>query len=206
MPSGLTSTSSCTVGAKSVSDCSAVNEMLPRPWYERVQSIAGTPSTSGGASDRPSVRERWKRASTAAVSAVLLRCVGTGGSVAGNEGLTVRWAVADCAAPAEVVDDAGFAGVVVVPVAGFAVVVVVGAALDGVTHAARLAEDEMVRCDIRYAQGAALDEEAEMRAEKPLLADDRAILCIRSPKSSRRDAFLPERRNARSRFQPAWTI
>jgi hypothetical protein len=87
MPSGFTSTSSCTVGASSVSACSGVKDMLPSPWYERVQSIAGTPSTSGGASDRPSVRERWERASD---SALLLRYVGTGGSLAGKEGVTVR--------------------------------------------------------------------------------------------------------------------
>lgn len=177
MPSGLTSTSSCTVGASSVSDCSGVKDMLPRPWYERVQSIAGTPSTSGGASDKPSVKERWERASAAADSAVLFRYVGTGGSAAGNEGLTTRWAV-DEALEADVVEDAGFAAVAVVPVAGFVVVVVVGAALDGVTHAARLVEDEMVRWDIRYAVGAALDGDAEMRAEKPLLADDIAMLFV----------------------------
>ena len=88
IPSGFTSTSSCVMGASSVSDCSGVKDMLPRPWYERVQSMAGTPSSSGGASDSPSVSERCFWAADAAVSAVLLRVVGTGGSFAGNEGDT----------------------------------------------------------------------------------------------------------------------
>lgn len=90
MPSGFVSTSSSTIGASNTSCCSGVNDSLPRPWYERVQSIAGTPSISGGASSRPSVRERCKRASLAALSAVALRFVGTGGSLAGKEGTTVR--------------------------------------------------------------------------------------------------------------------
>jgi hypothetical protein len=84
MPSGFTSTSSCVMGANSVSPCSGVNDILPSPWYERVQSIAGTPWSSGGASLRPSVRDRCFWADAAADSAVVLREVGTGGSLAGN--------------------------------------------------------------------------------------------------------------------------
>lgn len=100
----------------------------------------------GGASDRPSVRERWERASEAAESAVLLRFVGIGGSLAGKEGVTVRCTVVD-------VDVAGLAAVVVVVVEGFAgvaddvagfgvVVEVVAAAFGAVAHAARIEEDE----------------------------------------------------------------
>ena len=119
------------MGASSVSDCSGVKDMLPSPWYERVQSIAGTPSSSGGASDSPSVSERCFWAAVAAVSAVLLRVVGTGGSLAGNWGSTVRCGVAVVA---------GFDAVDVV-VVGFAavevlVVVVAAADLGAVAYAA----------------------------------------------------------------------
>jgi hypothetical protein len=104
---------------------------------------------SGGASERPSVRERWERASEAADSAVTARFVGMGGSVAGKEGRTVRCTVVD-------VVPAGLAGVVGVvveglagvadDVVGFAVVVVVAAAAFGVVaHAARIEEDEKLR-------------------------------------------------------------
>lgn len=127
--------------------------------------------------------------------------------MAGNEGLTVRWASADGAAGAEVVEDGDFAGVAVVLVAAFAGVAVVGAALDGVTHAARLDEDEMVRWDIRYAEGAALDEDAEMKAENPLLAGDMAIFCVQwVALMSRCNAAFAERRNAKSRFPDARTM
>jgi hypothetical protein len=184
MPSGLTSTSSWTVGARRISDCSGVKDMLPRPWYERVQSIAGTPSISGGASERPSVSERLERASLAAASAELLRWVGTGGSVAGKDGVTVRWAAAAAARADVVVDEAaGFAGAAVVDavVEGLAVeVVVAGAALAEDTQAVRDAVEEMLRCDIRYAEGAARDDaDAVRRAEKPLRADVVAIvMCV----------------------------
>jgi hypothetical protein len=113
--------------------------------------MAGTPSSSGGASDRPSVSERFERASAAAESAELLRHVGTGGSLAANEGTTVRCTVVDA-------DATGFAGVVAVVVAGFAGVadgvigfaavaaVVIAAAFGAVAvHAGRYAEDEKLR-------------------------------------------------------------
>src|SRR5690242_862470 len=90
IPSGLTSTSSLFTGASSVSACSAENGTLPKPWYERVQSCAATPSIFAGASLRPSVSERWP---LVAADAEVLRAVGTGGSLAGNEGDIVLVAV-----------------------------------------------------------------------------------------------------------------
>jgi hypothetical protein len=103
----------------------------------------------GGASDRPSVRERLERASEAADSAVVLRHVGTGGSLAGNEGVTVRCTVVD-------IEAAGLAGAVVVVVegfagvadgdVGFAAVEVVAAALGVVgVQAARRADEVKLR-------------------------------------------------------------
>jgi hypothetical protein len=84
------------------------------------------------------VSERCERASVAAVSAEALRLVGTGGSLAGKEGTTVR-----CGA-------AGLAGVVVLEAAGFAGVVevdvdAVGAAFGVLAHAARIDEDAKLR-------------------------------------------------------------
>lgn len=43
-------------------------------------------------SESPSVKERWDCAARLAVSIVVLRSVGVGGSVEGIEGVTVRWA------------------------------------------------------------------------------------------------------------------
>lgn len=168
MPSGLTSTSSCVTGASSASDCSGVKDMLPRPWYERVQSIAGTPSSSGGASESPSVRDRWRRAAAAAESAVTLRAVGTGGSLAPeNCGVTVRGAL-------DVV-------VVVLEVAGLAAEVVdvlATAAFGAVAYAALMCDEENPRCCIRYASGAALDEEPGIRADMPRFASLAAIVLV----------------------------
>jgi hypothetical protein len=116
--------------------------------------------------------------------------------LAGKEGTTVRCGVAAAAGLAaggdveavaclggvvDVVEDAGLAAVVdVVDVVaeGFAAVVVVAAAFDaGLAHAERIEVDEMVRWDIRYADGAALDDDdAERRAEKLLRADVEAML------------------------------
>jgi hypothetical protein len=176
MPSGLTSTSSSTTGASRISDCSGVKDMLPRPWYERVQSMAGTPSVSGGASSRPSVRERSERASVAADSAVVLRAVGTGGALAGKEGVTVRCDVEDDAAGLAAVPEA---------VAGFAVVEVAveveaaAAALGVGAHAARTVDDAKLRCGIRWVIGADLEEgDAVRSAETPLRADDVAIVRV----------------------------
>jgi hypothetical protein len=78
----------------------------------------------------------------------------------------------------------GLAGVVdveEVAVAGFAgvvVVAVVAAAFGAVAHAVRVEVDEMLRSAIRYADGAALDDDddAERRAEKLLRADVVAML------------------------------
>lgn len=92
IPSGLTSTSSASTGASSVSACSEEKGTLPKPWYERVQSCAATPSISAGASLRPSVSERWPEV---AAAAVVLRLVGTGGSLAGKEGATVLCAAGE---------------------------------------------------------------------------------------------------------------
>src|SRR5690349_21051981 len=135
MPSGLTSTSSWETGASNASDCSGVKDTLPRPWYERVQSMAGTPSSSGGASESPSVRERWDWAAAAAESAVALRVVGTGGSLAGICGVTVR-----CELDA-VLEDTGFA----VEVDDFA-----AAAFGGVAYAARISDEEKSRQRVLY--------------------------------------------------------
>jgi hypothetical protein len=130
IPSGFTSTSSCVIGASNVSPCSGVNDTLPNPWYERVQSIAGTPSSSGGASLRPSVRDRCFWALAAADSAVVLRDVGTGGSLAGNWGVTVRCGM-------DVVAGLGADEVVVVGLAVVdEVVVLCAAALGAVAYAA----------------------------------------------------------------------
>jgi hypothetical protein len=144
MPSGFVSTSSSTIGASSASCCSGVNDTLPRPWYERVQSIAGTPSVSGGASSRPSVRERCERASVAADSAVALRFVGTGGSLAGKEGVTVRVGLEVVGRANEAVDVVGLVVVVVVDV-----VDVVAAALGLDSHAARGEDSAKLRLCIR---------------------------------------------------------
>jgi hypothetical protein len=133
---------------------------------------------SGGASLRPSVRERCERASWAAVSAEALRRVGTGASLRGKEGVTVRWGV---------VDGAGFAAVVVV-VAGLAaadvlvdglaaVVEVVAAAFGGVgDHAARSEDEEKPRGGMRYANWGDREVDDVNRAEKPLRACDVAIV------------------------------
>ena len=139
------------MGASSVSACSGEKDTLPRPWYERVQSCAATPSISAGASLSPSVSERWPEVAAAAEA---LRAVGTGGSLAGKEGTTVLGAAG--AAGAEglyveavvvVVVVAGFAMVV----AGFAVVAVVvdaACALGGLAQAAQMLEDEKLRYDV----------------------------------------------------------
>lgn len=173
IPSGFTSTSSCVIGASSNSPCSGVKDTEPRPWYDRVQSIAGTPSSSGGASESPSVRERCLRAADAAVSAVALRVVGTGGSFATNWGWTVRCGVAVVA---------GF-GAVDVVVVGFAavevpvvLVVLVAAGLGAVACAAKMWDEEKLRCCIRLAIGVVLDDEAESRADTPLRAGVAAIV------------------------------
>lgn len=133
--------------------------------------MAGTPSMEGGASARPSVRERWERASE---STVEVREVGTGGSVAGKEGRTVRWGV-------DGVEAAGLAGVLDVVAAGLAgvvLVLVVAAAFAGVAHAARRVDVAKVRVVIRYADDVALDDDDDTRAEKPLLADAIVMLCV----------------------------
>jgi hypothetical protein len=101
--------------------------------------------------------------------------------LAGKEGTTVRCGVAaGRAAGGGVVAVAGLAGVadVVEAVVGFAAVVVVAAAFGaGLAHAERIDVDEMLRCDIRYADGAALDDDdAERRAVKLLRADVVAML------------------------------
>jgi len=84
-------------------------------------------------------------------------------------------------------DDAAGLGLEnVLEVAGFAVLVlVVDADVDvGVAafvvdvHAARADEEVKLRCGIRYATGADLEEEAERRAETPLRADGVAIVCV----------------------------
>ena len=149
------------MGASSDPCCSSVKYTLPRPWYERVQSIAGTPSVSGGASSRPSVRERCERASVAADSAVALRFVGTR-SPSAEEGTTVRVGleVVGRDVAADAVD--GFAVVVVVDV------VVVAAAFGVVAHAARVEQDTKLRLCIRYATGADLEHEAARSADTPL--------------------------------------
>ena len=171
IPSGFTSTSSCVIGASSNSPCSGVNDTEPRPWYERVQSIAGTPSSSGGASESPSVRERCLRAAEAALSAVALRVVGMGGSLATNCGCTVRCGVAmvaDLAAVDVVVAGLAAVEVLVVPV------VLVAAGLGSVAYAAKMRDEVKPRCCIRLA--IVLDDEAESRAETPLRAGVAAIV------------------------------
>jgi hypothetical protein len=75
-----------------------------------------------------------------------LRSVGTGGSLAGNEGVTVRWAVEDGVGLAvDVAAVAGFEVVVEGVVVVFAVVVVVAAAFGVVAHAARTEDDVKLR-------------------------------------------------------------
>jgi hypothetical protein len=90
--------------------------------------------------------------------------------LAGNWGVTVRCGV---------VVVAGFDTVeeLAVPV-GFAVVLVVlaAAARDAVAYAAQMRDDEKLRCESWYANGAALDEEADRRAETLLQAGIAAIL------------------------------
>jgi hypothetical protein len=172
MPSGFTSTSSCVMGASSVSDCSGVKEMLPSPWYERVQSIAGTPSSSGGASDSPSVSERCCRAADAAVSAVLLRVVGTGASLAGNWGSTVRCGVDVVAGLGAVAVEVG--GLVAVEV----LVVVVGAGLGVVAYAAKMRDEEKLRCCIRVPIVEVLGDEADSRTATPLRVGVAAIVDV----------------------------
>lgn len=111
------------------------------------------------------------------VSREWVRVVGTGGSLAGNDGITVRcWVVVDegfaavvVAEVAEVVD-AGFAG--------FAAVAVAAAAFGVVAIAVRTAEEEKLQCAVRYAMGAALDDEADKSAEKPLRAGIAAIVVL----------------------------
>lgn len=144
------------MGARRISCCSGVKETLPRPWYERVQSIAGTPSSSGGESERPSVRDRWARASFARVSSEALRVVGTGASFAGYWGTTVRMGVAVL-----VVDE--------VAAAGFAVV-------DVLAVAARAVWDEKVRWDVCRARDEDREDDDESRAEKPLRTGRAAIV------------------------------
>ena len=145
IPSGFTSTSSCVMGASSNSPCSGVKDTEPRPWYDRVQSIAGTPSSSGGASESPSVRERCLRAAVAALSAVALRVVGMGGSLATNWGCTVRCGVAVVAGfdAADVVVT-GLAAVEVLVV----LVVLVAAGLGAVAYAAKMRDEVKPRCCI----------------------------------------------------------
>lgn len=131
--------------------------------------MAGTPSRGGGASERPSVRERWERACEVRVSRWAVRVVGMGGSFAGIWGVTVRcWVV--------VGDEVeGFEAVEVVDV-GFDAVEVVAAALGAVAYAARRVEVEKVRCDGWRAIGAALKDEALRKAEKPLRAGTVAMM------------------------------
>ena len=114
--------------------------------------MAGTPSSSGGASAIPSVRERWARASAAAESAVALRVVGTGASLATNCGVTVRCVLDD------VLDDAGLA---------VDVDVLVAAAFGGVAYAARMGDEERFRQRALHANGSASNSEPLRRAETP---------------------------------------
>lgn len=108
--------------------------------------------------------------------------MGTGGSLAGKEGTTVLCGAGGLGADVELVEEAaGFAAVVlvVVEVVDFAGVVVAAAALGAVVHAARNEEDAKLRDDIRYAKGADLDDDAEIRAEKPLRAEFVAMMsCV----------------------------
>ena len=105
-----------------------------------------------------------------------MRVVGTGGSLAGNEGRTVRCDVA--------VDDvvAGL-GTADVALAGFAaevvVVVDVATALGaGVAYAARMQDEEKLRCDVRNANGDSLEAETVNRVATPLRAGATAILLV----------------------------
>lgn len=114
--------------------------------------------------------ERWDCAVLFAASMEVLRAVGGGGSVAGKEGTTVRWAVAgDAALGGEGADraevllvlaDAGLAGVDVVEMVARADLVVAKADErgDGV---------KVREWGIRYARGAALLHELDRRIEKP---------------------------------------
>jgi hypothetical protein len=64
-------------------------------------------------------------------------------------------------------------------VEGFAAVDdVVVAGLGAVAYAVRIVDEEKVRDVTREAMGAALGDEAERRAEKPLQAGVAAILCV----------------------------
>jgi Flp pilus assembly protein TadB len=113
------------------------------------------------------VSERCLRAADAAVSAVLLRVVGTGGSLATNWGCTVRCGVA-------VVVVAGLAAVEVLVV----LVVLVAAGLGAVAYAAKMRDEEKLRCCIRLAIDGTLDDEAEIRAETPLRAGVAAMVDV----------------------------
>lgn len=134
------------------------------------------------------MRERCERAATAADSAELFRVVGTGGSLAGNCGVTVRGGVvvvAGFTAVAVVVVVAGFAALDVVVVApedaGFAAeleVLVVAAALGVVAYAAQMRDEEKLQCCIRCGSCAALGEEAVRRADMPLRARIAAIMRV----------------------------
>jgi hypothetical protein len=131
------------------------------------------------------VRDCWRRAATAAFSSGADRAVGTGGSFAGKLGVTV---LCEGGADVVVVEVAGFDVIVIgfegveveVTVAGFAagfaavdveVDVVAGfAAVDVVAVAAReklfanaetVGEEAKVRRGVRYARGAAFEEEDE---------------------------------------------
>lgn len=102
--------------------------------------------------------------------------------MAGKEGVTVRWgAAAADRVDVDVDEAAGFAEVAeVLVVEGLVVeVVVAGAALEEETQAVRDAVEEMLRCDIRYAEGAARDDADALRsAEKPLRAVVVAIAIV----------------------------
>lgn len=127
--------------------------------------MAGTPSSSGGASERPSVSERCDWAAAAAESAVALRVVGTGGSFAGNCGVTVRWGVV------VVLEEAGFAAV--------EEVVLVVAALGGVAlYAALMREEDNVRVCNLYANGVVFEEETLNKADMPLCVGLAAMVCM----------------------------
>ena len=94
---------------------------------------------------------------------MLLRVVGTGGSLATNWGCTVRCGVAVVV---------GLAAVEV-PVV---LVVLVAAGLGAVAYAAKMRDEEKLRCCIRLAIDGVLDDEAEIRAETPLRAGAAAIV------------------------------
>jgi len=111
------------------------------------------------------VRERWARAAVVAASRVFIREVGTGGSLAGMLGVTVR----------TVADTAGFAAGVGAFFAGEAAVVAVAARGLLFTNAAVMGVEEKLRCGIRHAKGTALDEDAESIRESPLRTRGAAI-------------------------------